>query len=71
MKKRASINEENELLAGFNPNAPLVTDDIALDYLAELLVEIYLDEKQRESSNSQLHTTEGSHLLPGINKTSS
>ncbi len=66
MKKNRSISEENEMLSGFNPNASFVTNDMALDYLAELLVEIYLDQKEFEPRNTQCNKTEGSHLLPGI-----
>lgn len=44
---------ENDILSGFNPNSPLVTDDIALDYLAELLVDIYLDELENASQSSK------------------
>jgi hypothetical protein len=53
MKLSKSTDGENDILSGFNPNAPLVTDDIALDYLAELLVDIYLDELENESQLSK------------------
>lgn len=44
---------ENDILSDFNPNSPLVTDDIALDYLAELLVDIYLDELEHASESTK------------------
>lgn len=31
---------------GFNPNSPLVSEDIALEYLASILVEIYLEQQK-------------------------
>jgi len=48
MKKGSFISEENSLLMGYNPNAPFTTDEMAVEYLAELLVDIYLDEKEHE-----------------------
>ena len=48
-----SKNGDNDILSGFNPNSPLVTDDIALDYLAELLVDIYLDELEHASESTK------------------
>lgn len=51
MKK--SKDGENDILSGFNPNSPLVTDDIALDYLAELLADIYLDELEHDSESTK------------------
>jgi hypothetical protein len=53
MKLSKSTDGENDILSGFNPNSPLVTDDIALDYLAELLVEIYLDELEHASKSTK------------------
>lgn len=48
--KKGRLNEENSLQTGFDPNAPLVTEDMALDYLSDLLVEVYLDQKQNEGA---------------------
>jgi hypothetical protein len=36
----------------FNSNSPLVTEDIAMDYLAGVLVKIFLYHKNRERSKS-------------------
>lgn len=44
----------------FNPNSELVTEDMALEYLAEILVDIYLAEIEHEQKSGD--------LLPGIDK---
>ena len=36
MSKSSSRTKKTVILEGFNPNSPLVTDDMALDYLAQL-----------------------------------
>jgi hypothetical protein len=46
----------------FNPNTAFVTEDIAMDYLAEILVQIYLNDKRNQLSKK------GSDLLSGIDK---
>lgn len=71
MKISLSNNEENEILSGFNPNAPYVTVDMAITYLAELLVEIYLDEKEYEAKHTQLNKAASGDILPSINQTTS
>ncbi|MBW7914669.1 MAG: hypothetical protein H3C54_13445 [Taibaiella sp.] len=47
---------------GFNPNDPSVTKDMALDYLASILVEAYFAQKAHEREQHQT----GGHILPGI-----
>ena len=49
----------------FNPNKEYVTEDIALDYLAGILVEIYLH--NQDAINKQ----KGSDLLPSVNERTS
>lgn len=53
---------------GFNSNSPLVTIDMALDYLAQLTVEIYLDQKKFANMESKQNTEESSHILPSVNE---
>lgn len=45
----------------FNPNNEFVSADATLDYLAEILVEIYLNQYNDSAKE------EGSNLLPGVN----
>lgn len=68
MSKSLKTNKNNYLPTGFNPNSPLVTTDMVLDYLAQLTVEIYLDMKEREHRESKRTTEKSSHLLPSVNK---
>ena len=49
----------------FNPNKEYVSEDIALDYLASILVEIYLYNKDANIKQK------GSDLLPCVNKRTS
>jgi hypothetical protein len=51
---------------GFNPNNPLVSKEMAMDYLAEILVEIFLDQERKKYAKQTR-----SDLLPGINKRTS
>lgn len=48
----------------FNSNSPLVTEDMAIDYLAGLIVEAYLCEKYHGHIKKQ----ESGDILPGFNK---
>ena len=48
----------------FNSNSPLVTEDMAIDYLASLIVEAYLCEKYHGHFKKQ----ESGGILPGFNK---
>lgn len=48
---------------GFNPNNPLVIKEMAMDYLADILVEIFLAEERKKHAEQT-----GSDLLQGINK---
>jgi len=48
----------------FNPNSEFVSEDAALDYLASILVEIYLH-------NDYGHTKTSSYLLQGVNERTS
>ena len=50
---------------GFNPNSPLMSREIALDYLAGVLVEAYFDHKERER-NAGRHPEESGNILPSI-----
>lgn len=50
-------------LGFFNPNDPLISDEMALDYLANIIVRIYLAQQRNEQK--------GSDLLPGLNKRTS
>lgn len=47
---------------GFNSNSSLVTEKMQLDYLAEILVGIFLEQKRNERNQEK----EGGHILPGI-----
>lgn len=47
----------------FKSNSPLVTEEMQLDYLASLIVAIFLEQKRYGKFNK-----EGSDLLPGINE---
>lgn len=46
-----------------NPNSNYISDEVALDYLAELLVEVYVE--YYRNGNRQ---KKGSDILSGINK---
>jgi hypothetical protein len=48
----------------FNPNKDFVSEDVALDYLASILVEIYLHTKHATKQKS-------SDLLPCVNERAS
>ncbi len=50
----------------FKSNSPFVTEEMQLDYLASLIVAIFLGQKRHGK-----HTKEGSDLLPGINERAS
>lgn len=58
-----SVNGRSPSL-GFKSNSPLVTEDMAIDYLAGLIVEAYLFEKYHGHIKKQ----ESSNILPGFNK---
>ena len=45
----------------FNPNSQYISEDAAIDYLAQILVEIYLDEQNDAAKKS-------SDLLSGLDK---
>jgi hypothetical protein len=47
----------------FNPNAPLVSEEMAMDYLAEILVAIFIESKRNEYRKKEC-----GHLLPSFNK---
>lgn len=49
----------------FKSNSPLVSKDMQLDYLASILVDIFLEQKKYERSKT------GSDILPGLNKRTS
>ena len=68
MSKSSSRTKKTVILEGFNPNSPLVTDDMALNYLAQLTVEIYLDIKEYEYFESQKHIKESRNILSSINE---
>lgn len=48
----------------FNPNTPFVSEDMQLEYLAEIYVGIFLEQKRHERTQKQA----GSDLLPGVHK---
>lgn len=48
----------------FNPNTPFVSEDMQLEYLAEIYVGIFLEQKRHERTQKQA----SSDLLPGIHK---
>jgi len=48
---------------GFKSNSPYITDEVLLDYLAALLVDIFITKYESEQT--------GSHILPGVNKRTS
>ena len=52
---------------GFYPNSELVTDEMLVDYLANILADIFIAQKTYECTNKQ---TSGD-LLPRINKRTS
>ena len=49
---------------GFNSNSPLVSEKMQLDYLANIFVEAFLEQKRNERKQQK----ESSHLLPGIDE---
>ena len=49
---------------GINPNN--VSEDVALDYFASILVEAFLDKKEYE--REQLHKKTGSDICPSFNE---
>src|SRR6185295_7449342 len=49
----------------FNSNSPLVSEDMAIDYLAGLIVDAYLYEKYHARNNTKENSSD---ILPGLNK---
>jgi hypothetical protein len=53
-------------------NNLLISEDVAIDYLAQVLVDIFLDKKIKENDKPiNTKSTKGSDILPSINKRTS
>lgn len=65
-----SSNRVRYRCPSFGVSGPNVSEDVALDYLASILVEAFLNKKEYER-NQFKSKEKGSALLPSINKRTS